>query len=120
MPQTNADQARELARNSTDCSFLLSHLIRQNEGRSDAEAKNILELILDLVSTPPNSTLKATATGWYGTSTPYVFNPATGDLDGSVRNRAVCFTDSTLSGLKAHRDLFQVKYGVAFDRDFLF
>jgi hypothetical protein len=120
MPQTNANQARELAKNSTDCSFLLSHLIRQNEGRTDAEAKNILELILDLGTTPSDPTLKATATGWYGSASPDVFNPVTGVLDGHISNKSVCFTECTLSGLKAHRDLFQVKYGLAFDRDSLF
>ncbi len=120
MPQTNAEQARELARNSSDCSFLLTHLIRQNEGRSDSNAKNILEQILDIHNSLPSPKLKASTTGWYGTSTPDVFNPATGLLDGRVENQAVCFTESTLAGLKAHRDLFQVKYGIAFDRDDLF
>lgn len=43
MPQTNADKAKELAKNSSDCSFLLTHLIRQNDGRSDGDARLILE-----------------------------------------------------------------------------
>lgn len=121
MKQTSAKQARELAKNSIDCSFLLTHLIRQDEGRSDSDAKNILKLILDVHSAPNNPTLKASATGWYGTSSfSNVFNPKSGQLDGDIEYRAVCFTESTLSGLKAHRDLFQVKYGIAFDRDFLF
>ena len=121
MPQTNAEEARELAKNSSDCSFLLTHLIRQNDNRSDSDAKRILEQILDFSNSPPNPFLKASPVGWYGTSSgSYIFNPSTGNLDGMVKNQAVCFTESTLAGLRAHRDLFKVKYGVAFDRDDLF
>ncbi len=120
MSKTNAELARELARNSTDCSFLLTHLIRQDSGRKNVEAKRILKTILDIDSKPPRPLLKSSFTGWYGTSSPGVFNPESGKLDGMIENKAVCFTESTLSGLKAHRDLFQVKYGIAFDRDFLF
>jgi hypothetical protein len=121
MPKTNADEARELAKNSSDCSFLLTHLIRQNDGRTDAEASGIIQSILDIHSATSKPNLRAAIIGWYGTcSSPYVFNPSTGKLDGIVRNRAVCFTESTLSGLRAHRDLFKVKYGLAFDRDYLF
>ena len=120
MSKTTADQARELAKNSSDCSFLLTHLIRQSDGRSDLESKKILSSILEIESSKPASTLKASVTGWYGISSPYVFNPTTGKLDGTIENRSVCFTESTLAGLKAHRDLFQVKYGLAFDRDDLF
>ena len=32
----------------------------------------------------------------------------------------MCFTESTLEGLKAHREVFSAKYGIAFDRDYLF
>jgi hypothetical protein len=120
MSKTTVDQARELAKNSSDCSFLLTHLIRQSDDRSDLDSKTILGSILDIHSSSPAPTLKASVTGWYGTSSPYVFNPVTGNLDGTIENRSVCFTESTLAGLKAHRDLFQVKYGLAFDRDNLF
>lgn len=120
MPQTNANESRELARNSTDCSFLLTHLIRQNDGKSDTDAKNRLELILNIGGTAPSPMLKSSTVGWYGTSSPNVYNPATGNFDGGIRNKAVCFTESTLAGLKAHRDLFSVKYGLAFDREDLF
>lgn len=120
MSKTNAELARELAKNSSDCSFLLTHLIRQDEGRGDVEAKCTLKMILGIDSKSPNPLLKSSCTGWYGTSSPGVFNPESGKLDGTIENKAVCFTESTLSGLKAHRDLFQVKYGIAFDRDFLF
>lgn len=120
MPHTDAALARELAKNSSDCSFLLTHLIRQNENKSDADAQEILVSILDLKSASPNPMLKSSAVGWYGTSSPHIFDPATMDFDYSSNNKAVCFTESTLVGLKAHRDLFQVKYGLAFDRDELF
>jgi len=120
MPQTNADQARELAKNCSDCSFLLTHLIRQNDGKSNSQANDILKSILALEDLEQKATIRSSVVGWYGTSTPNVFNPCTGRLDGEIRNKASCFTESTLAGLRAHRDLFQVKYGLAFDRDFLF
>lgn len=44
----------------------------------------------------------------------------TGAFDGPANSKAVCFTESTLAGLKAHRDVFNAKYGLAFDRDLLF
>lgn len=75
---------------------------------------------MNLHNSPSRPTLKASVVSWYGTSTPKIFNPVTGNLDGSIKNRAVCFTESTLAGLRAHRDLFEVKYGLAFDRDDLF
>lgn len=120
MPQTSANEARELAKNSSDCSFLLSHLIRQNNERTDEEARKVLDSILDLQGSPHNPTLMASTIGWYGTASPDVFNPSTSNLDGTINNKAVCFTESTLAGLRAHRDLFSIKYGLAFDRDELF
>ncbi len=120
MPKTTAEIARDLAKLSPDCSFLLTHLIRQSDERSASQAKTILESILDVGGTPPHSVLKASANGWYGTADPYIFNPETEAYDGRKNNRAVCFTESTLAGLKAHRDIFGAKYGVAFDRDHLF
>lgn len=120
MPRTNATTARELARLSSDCSFLLSHLIRQNNQCSDSRARKILESILDVVSVSPSPTLKAASVGWYNSATPSIYNPFSGKFDGSINSQAVCFTESTLAGLKAHRDIFNVKYGLAFDRDLLF
>lgn len=64
--------------------------------------------------------LRASQTSWYGTAASKIYSPATGAFDGDENNRAVCFTESTLAGLKAHRDVFRAKYGVAFDRDYLF
>ncbi|OZA28260.1 MAG: hypothetical protein B7X91_05770 [Hydrogenophilales bacterium 17-64-11] len=120
MPKTTAEVAKELARLSSDCSFLLTHLIRQNDEKSDADAKNILSQILNLAGAPPQPLLKASSSGWYGTTSPNIFNPVTRDFDGPSNDKAVCFTESTLAGLKAHRDIFNAKYGVAFDRDLLF
>jgi len=120
MPKTTAEIAKELARLSSDCSFLLTHLIRQNDVKSDLDAKNILSLILDLSGTPPKPLLKASNSGWYGTASPNIFNPVTRNFDGTTNYKAACFTESTLAGLKAHRDIFNAKYGLAFDRDLLF
>jgi hypothetical protein len=120
MPKTTAEVAKELARLSSDCSFLLTHLIRQNDEKSDSNAKNILSLILDLSGKPPKPLLKASNSGWYGTATPNIFNPVTRIFDGPSNYKAACFTESTLAGLKAHRDIFNAKYGLAFDRDLLF
>jgi hypothetical protein len=121
MPRTTAEIARELARLSSDCSFLLTHLIRQNDGRTDADAKHILSLILDVTSRQPRPKLLASYVGWYGANTAAnIFNPITSNFDGPNNSKAICFTESTLSGLKAHRDVFNTKYGLAFDRDLLF
>jgi hypothetical protein len=120
MPKTTAEVAKELARLSSDCSFLLTHLIRQNDEKSDLDAKSILSLILDLSGTPPKPLLKASNSGWYGTASPNIFNPVTRNFDGTSNYKAACFTESTLAGLKAHRDVFNAKYGLAFDRDLLF
>ena len=120
MSQTNAAIARELARLSSDCSFLLTHLVRQNGKRRDAGARKILLKILDADTTRPKPRLKASPVGWYRDLSPKIFNPETGKFDGSIESRAVCFTESTLPGLKAHREVFDSKYGIAFDRDLLF
>lgn len=120
MPKTNAEIARELARLSPDCSFLLTHLVRQNDGRSNIRARKILCSILDVDAKAPKPFLKASPVGWYGTASANVFNPLTCEFDGLSKSKAVCFTESTLAGLKAHRDVFASRYGVAFDRDLLF
>lgn len=120
MPKTTAEVAKELARLSSDCSFLLTHLIRQNDEKSDVDARSILSLILDLSGTPPKPLLKASNSGWYGTASPNIFNPVSRNFDGTKNYKAACFTESTLAGLKAHRDIFNAKYGLAFDRDLLF
>jgi hypothetical protein len=119
MPKANADVARELARLSTDCSFLLTHLVRQNDGRSDQEAATILRKILALDSND-SPQLKASKVGWYSAALAKIFNPISGEFDDVNSPAAVCFTESTLTGMRAHRDVFGSKYGVAFDRDWLF
>jgi hypothetical protein len=121
MPKTNASVARELARLSTDCSFLLTHLVRQNDGRSDQKAKGILESILSLGRKPAKPLLKCSSIGWYSSASgSLIYNPESGKFDSNWNSKAVCFTESTLAGLRAHRDVFCVKYGIAFDRDWLF
>lgn len=121
MTQTTAAEARELGRRSTDCSFLLTHLIRQNDSKTDDDARKILASILNLSKQSATPLLRSSTVGWYGTATKsLVFNPFTDVLNGAINNKAVCFTESTLSGLKAHREMFNAKYGIAFDRDFLF
>ena len=121
MSRTKAAIARKLARLSPDCSFLLTHLVRQNGKRRDAEARKILLSILGADTATPKPRLKASPVGWYS-SVPNakVFNPETIKLNGSIESEAVCFTESTLPGLKAHREVFDSKYGIAFDRDLLF
>jgi hypothetical protein len=120
MPPTNAENARKLAKLSSDCSFRLTHLIRQNDGRTDLESRKILKSILGLRPTGSLPLLKASKVGWYGSLSPYIYNPVSGSLDGKSNCKAVCFTESTLAGLKAHRDILSVKYGISFDRDWLF
>jgi hypothetical protein len=125
MPKTTAEIARQLAKASTDCSFLLTHLVRQNVGKSDRNARDALKSILGLNSNRKvNLVLRATPQGWYSVSQTqdvYTFEPEIDDLASGFKNvNAVCFTESTLAGLRAHRDVFCCKYGVSFDRDWLF
>lgn len=119
MPKANADVARELARLSTDCSFLLTHLVRQNDGRSDREAATILRKILALEA-DDSPRLKASRVGWYSAAPARIYDPISGEFDDASCPEAVCFTESTLTGMRAHRDVFGSKYGLAFDRDWLF
>jgi Putative abortive phage resistance protein AbiGi, antitoxin len=121
MTQTNAAEARELGRLSTDCSFLLTHLIRQNDSKTDDDARKILASILNLEKVQPTPLLRSSTVGWYGrANNTNIFDPITRGFERVRNTKAVCFTESTLSGLKAHRDMFGAKYGVAFDRDLLF
>jgi len=124
MPKANAELARKLARLSTDCSFLVTHLIRQKNSLLDDDALEKMILILDLRSVPRHPKLKASSVGWYGSIQlppgPNIFDPVSSDFSGSIDDKAVCFTESTLACLKAHREIFRAKYGLAFDRDFLY
>lgn len=120
MAKASSDEARKLARLSSDCSFLLTHMIRQNDGRTDKKSRDILRSILGISEKRPSLNLKACPVGWYSVANASVYNPETGKFDGNGNVNAVCFTESTLSGLRAHREVFSVKYGIAFDRDLLF
>ncbi len=120
MAKSNPKDAAKLARLSIDCGFLVSHLIRQHEWRTDEQAREILSLILGLVDgSPPR--LKAAPAGWY----PYqpesdTFDPSTLSFVNLEVPESVCFTEATLSGLSAHQSVFNAKYGIGFDRKWLF
>jgi len=125
MVKATCEQQQILAKLSSDCSPLLTHLVRQNDGKSDEIARNNLCSILGLL---PETTplLRASVTGWYGSDsvTPRVFSPAMGRLLERFEYykdqlRCVCFTESTLDGLRAHCRIFEAKYGLAFERIFL-
>jgi len=118
--KTNAEESKELARNSSDCSFLLTHLIRQNDGKTEDNAQNILGLILDIHGNPATPNLKASKTGWYSSANAKCLDLESSALKNTPDYKAVCFTESTLSGLMAHRDMFGARYGLAFDREFLY
>ncbi len=120
MPRANAAMARDLASLSSDCSFLLTHLIRQNDGRGDAAARNILLSILNIDEDEPQPLLQAAPVGWYSAASPSVYDPEADEFHGPLNTHAVCFTESTLAGLKAHRDVFKARFGLAFDRDWVF
>lgn len=120
MPKANVEMARELAKLSPDCSFLLTHLIRQHEGMTAADAKAVLKSILSIDEWIPAPLLRASDVGWYSVASANLFNPVTRAFDAPASSKAVCFTESTLEGLKAHREVFGAEYGIAFDRNYLF
>lgn len=120
MPKANYKDSQKLARLSPDCSFLLTHLIRQNDGKSDEDACKILKMILDVDSPKPKPCLKKSSIGWYSScKNAKLFNPDTGNFDDSSPTQAICFTESTLAGLKAHAEVFNSKFGIAFGRKHL-
>lgn len=121
MSKASVEEARKLAALSSDCSFLLTHLIRQtgNPPRSDDEAAKVLAHILGSKGRQP--LLRGSSVGWYSSAThTYIYNPKSCRMKNIDPPQAVCFTESTLAGLRAHRDVFRVKYGLAFDRDWLY
>ncbi len=123
MAKASKADAEKLAALSSDCSFLLSHLIRQNgdNSKTNQQAYDILRLILDLDNLNPTPLLKSSKVGWYSAlDNPRVFDPSSKYFSCPENIKAVCFTDSTLAGLRAHREVFDIKYGIAFDRDYLF
>lgn len=116
---TKAEIARELARLSCDCSFLLTHLIREKD-RPGIDPKAILKSILAIGQIPARPKLRAKPVGWYKSLDPHIYNYATGDFTGTKSADGVCFTESTLAGLKGHCEIFKARYGLAFHREFLF
>lgn len=125
MAKTNKQEAERLARLSSDCSFLLSHLVRQRQDgqliKTNEEARTILSSILAFQNTQ-QPTLKGGLIDWYANlENSCILDPndprqfyKPNEIHG------VCFTDCTLSGLRAHRDIFDVRYGIAFDREYLY
>ena len=123
MPKASADTARKLARLGSDCSFLLTHMIRQNgnPAKTDAEALATLLSILGLSPAGTPMLKGGPVAGWYAAvGGANLFDPTSGTFKTAATSRAVSFTDSTLAGLRAHRVVFDVRYGLAFDRDWLF
>ena len=122
MAKMSRSEARRLAALSCDCSFLLTHLIRQDSTSAPGEtgARNRL---LSILGINPRATpcLKATRVGWYSIcSDTNKFFPQSGTFSKSQVEPSVCFTESTLAGLRAHREVFGARYGLSFDRDWMF
>ena len=119
MPKAVPDEARKLAKLSPDCSFLLTHLVRQNDGKSRSRARAILHSIMGKKTGLPK--LRPSPVGWFNTASgAHSFDPSKHKLGRANLAQSVCFTESTLAGLKAHREVFAARYGLAFDRDLLF
>ena len=122
MPRASTQDAQKLARLSSDCSFLLTHLIRQkgDPNRTDKEARSILKSILGS-GTSDGPILRSSKVGWYSRcKDAHSFDPKRCNMNSPNLQKSVCFTESTLSGLAAHHKVFKAKYGLAFDRDKLF
>lgn len=129
MGKATKDEIEKLAQLSTDCSFILSHLIRQNTGsiKNDKDARNALISILDLSNSKPKPLIESGNTGWYGTLNAKVHDPSSphdpdhpGYFFKPENISGVCFTESTFAGLKGHREVFKIKYGLSFTKKFLF
>lgn len=121
MPKADFQEARRLASLSSDCSFLLTHLVRQNgsPARRNDEALHTLLSILGI--TPQGDpVLRAGKVGWYNKCSAKYFDPEQQRWVAANSSPSVCFTESTLAGLRAHREVFNAQYGIAFDRDWLF
>lgn len=118
----SASAAKRLAMLSTDCSFLLTHLVRQDSksAQDGVVARGKLASILDLAAGTPQ--LSASPACWYSSaSNAYYYDPeARWSRSTTKTPNVICFTESTLAGLKGHRDIFNARYGVAFDREWLF
>lgn len=69
MPKANRDQSRKLARLSSDCSFLLTHLIRNDSNEAETDDSGKLSSILRISEQKTKGILKGSPTGWYSTCT---------------------------------------------------
>jgi hypothetical protein len=126
MAKASIKDSEKLARLSQDCSYLLTHLIRKNNEQilTDQNASQVLQSILNIgvSQSTKNPVLLGNQIGWYGIcDKAKLYQPYTANqfLE-PTETKGVCFTDSTLAGLRAHRKVFKAKHGLAFDRDFLF
>ena len=118
MSKASVTEAMELLEHSPDCSYLLTHLVRQNDGKTDVDAKDILKKILGI--TTPDSKLIANEIGYYSTAShANILKPASSYYSVPSNKKSVCFTESSLKGLLAHLKVFNAKYGVAFSLEFL-
>ncbi len=124
MSKASIEDTKKLVRLSQDCSYLLTHLIRKNDEKisSDEDASAALQSILGINDADSNSKLIGSVIGWYGScGGAKLYQPYTDNhFQEPTEVKGVCFTDSTLAGLRAHRKVFKAKHGVAFDREFLF
>jgi hypothetical protein len=68
MSQATITQAKKLAHLSSDCSFLLTHLIRKNDQQDEKQALSPQNKLVSILSINDNSqpNLNAHEVGWYG------------------------------------------------------
>lgn len=118
MPKATTEQTKKLGQLSSDCSFLLTHLIR----KSESNPLEALQKILDInCKSDPKPKLESKPVGWYSKSRAKIYQPATDNqFKRPTKINGVCFTESTLMGLKAHREIFESKHGLAFSREMLY
>lgn len=115
------EKTKNLSKSSIDCSLLLTHLVRADSEERKAKAKDVLKSILGLNGTV-GPLLRAAPTGWAANlDSLSVFDASSKEWVPNTTEllKSICFTESTLAGLKAHRDIYGAKYGIAFDRDYL-
>lgn len=121
MATSATEKTKNLSKTSVDCSLLLTHLVRGDSEEKQLKAKEVLKSILG-IGRSGRPLLKAAPTGWAANlESLSVFDAASKDWSRNMSEllKSICFTESTLAGLKAHRDVYGAQYGLAFDRDYL-
>jgi hypothetical protein len=109
MPIATDKQCLKFGTLASDCSFIISHLIRQTNNESDKKTFDKLTSILDIKNDRRKPILKSTLQSDKETKLPLYH----------VDKKVVCFTESTLTGLKAHAAVFKCKFGISFPRDYM-